>query len=574
MGVFLFLQMKYTPGILLLLLSWLQPLHLSPWVSWHSEVLAFAATVWIFFVVLYERNRSATKSLSIPSIAALPLAILLLTLTQYSLGMIAFGGDAYVHSIYLLTCIFALIAGFNWQSKDVALQSALKTSFPVHQMSIAILAGGVTSVLIAVIQFGDVWGWSEWIVRMPTVGRPGANFGQPNHLATFLVMSIASLVYLFRLQKVSRFFCLFLLLILGSGIAMSGSRSGFLSVSVLSIWWLVKCDGPKLKVRACIFAAAGLGFVFLVLMWPPLVNNIYRNGISDATVSTDSGLRFLLWPQMLEAALDKPLWGWGWGEVSKAHNSVAHHYKSSLPFTYAHNVLLDFAIGIGIPLTALFICVVAFYGFTRMSRSQSRSTWYCIAMYIPLAVHSMFEFPYAYAYFLFPVMLLLGTLEAKLGLSKVINIRLPPITLIAVAVILSMSLAVKEYIGLEEDFQVARFEALRVGSRPAGYESPRTTLLTQLDGVIKCTRLVVAPGMARADIYLLSKTAKRFPWSALQYRYALALALNDNSSEATRQLQIIKAMNDERGYARMMDNWGNLALEKYPELRSVELPPR
>ena len=137
-----------------------------------------------------------------------------------------------------------------------------------------------------------------------------------------------------------------------------------------------------------------------------------------------------------------------------------------------------------------------------------------------------------------------------------------------------MSLAVKEYINLEEDFQVARFEALRVGSRPAGYESPHTTLLTQLDAVVKCARLVISPGMQQEDIDLLGKTAKRFPWSALQYRYALALGLNNNPSEASRQLQIIKAMNDERSYARIWDNWHNLASEKYPQLRSVEQPPR
>ena len=566
--------MKYTLGFLLLFLSWLQPLHLSPWVSWHSEVLAFTATVWIFCVALYEQNRSPSKCLAIPSIAALPLAIVLIILAQYFLGMIAFSGDAFIYSIYLFTCIFALVAGFNWNVTGVELQSGLKTSFPVHQMAIAVLAAGVTSVLIEVIQSLDVWGWSEWIVRMPTIGRPGANLGQPNHLATLLVMSIASLVYLFGLQKVSRTFCIFLLLTLELGIAMSGSRSGLVSISVLSVWWLVKCDAPKLKLRAYVFASAGLSFVFLVLMWPPLVNKIYLNGVSDAMVRTDSGLRFLLWPQMLEAVLEKPLWGWGWGEVSKAHNSIAHHYKSSLPFTYAHNIFLDSAIGMGIPLTVLFIGFIAFYVFTRMSASQSKSTWYCIAMCIPLAVHSMFEFPYAYAYFLFPVMLLLGTLEEKVGLNKVINIRLRLMVLTSAVVILLMSLAVKEYISLEEDFQVARFEALKVGSPPAGYESPRTTLLTQLDGVVKCARLVISPGMEPADIDLLGRTAKRFPWSALQYRYALALALNNNSFEATRQLQIIKAMNDERSYARIMVNWGNLALEKYPQLSYVELPSR
>ncbi|WP_413857737.1 Wzy polymerase domain-containing protein [Candidatus Aalborgicola defluviihabitans] len=42
-------------------------------------------------------------------------------------------------------------------------------------------------------------------------------------------------------------------------------------------------------------------------------------------------------------------------------------------------------------------------------------SWYCLAVVVPVAVHSMVEFPFAYAYFLVPVMFALGALDGHLG---------------------------------------------------------------------------------------------------------------------------------------------------------------
>ncbi len=48
----------------------------------------------------------------------------------------------------------------------------------------------------------------------------------------------------------------------------------------------------------------------------------------------------------------------------------------------------------------------------------SLSPRYCLALTLPVAVHSMLEVPFAYAYFLVPVMFAVGALEGALCPSR------------------------------------------------------------------------------------------------------------------------------------------------------------
>jgi hypothetical protein len=78
--------------------------------------------------------------------------------------------------------------------------------------------------------------------------------------------------------------------------------------------------------------------------------------------------------------------------------------------------------------------------------------------------------------------------------------------------------------------------------------------------------------MPKEDIELTKTVALRYPWPATQNRYALALALNGNSAEATRQLRVMRAQHGERAYAKIKDAWTTLANEQFPQLRVLQLP--
>ncbi|MBI2747875.1 MAG: O-antigen ligase C-terminal domain-containing protein [Burkholderiales bacterium] len=226
----------------------------------------------------------------------------------------------------------------------------------------------------------------------------------------------------------------------------------------------------------------------------------------------------------------------------------------------------------GLPLT-LMICVPAcIWLWRRVCGTKDRLSWYCLALALPLGVHSLLEFPYAYAYFLAPGMVVLGVLEATKAPGSVYLIphRVAIAAWIFVTTVLTWS--VFEYAAAEEDFRVAMFEVKHIGHTPSEYQRPKLVMLTQLGALLEGARIVPAPGMAAQRIELAREVALRFPWPATQNRYALSLALNGNPDEATRQLRIIRSMHGEAQFSTIRENWHDLAQGNYPQLRQVSVP--
>ena len=270
--------------------------------------------------------------------------------------------------------------------------------------------------------------------------------------------------------------------------------------------------------------------------------------------------------------MQRPWFGWGLREVSQAHNAVLSHYASGEPFTYAHNIVLDLAIGLGLPMTALLLGLFAYWAWHRLKAVDASATWYCVAVAIPMAVHSMLEFPFSYIYFLVPVLLVVGMLEAATAPRSIVRLKTSFTTLGAASLFLLMIWSVVEYVAMEEDFRVARFEALRIGQTQSDYSRPKVHLLTQLEVMLAASRMVPSPKMSSADIELLRSAAMRFPWTAIQNRYALSLALNGNPDEAIRQLRVMRAMHGEKHYQALKANWQQQASDKYPQLGQLKLP--
>jgi hypothetical protein len=229
-------------------------------------------------------------------------------------------------------------------------------------------------------------------------------------------------------------------------------------------------------------------------------------------------------------------------------------------------------VGMGLPLTLMFVVVAAVWLCRRVRATKSLTPWYCLAVMLPFGVHSMLEFPFAYTYFLVPVMLAAGVLEASHAPQRLVRVGWWPATVGLVIVAALMAWSVVEYIAIEEDFRVVRFEALHVGQTPSNYERPKINLLNQLDALLDAGRIVPAPGMQPECIELSRKVAMRYPWTATQNRYALSLALNGNPEEALRQLKVMRIMHGEKAYEGIKANWVELSNTKYPQLKDLALP--
>lgn len=564
-------------GTSLLTLSWLLPLHFLPWVSWHSEVLSFFA---VFLLAWHGLLRTAKKDQSskvhIPFIAVPWVALWVVAAIQGATGMVTFGGDVVVFGFYTALCVVCLALGFACvRQASVGLDSCPRSNanLALTCLAISLTAGAFASSMVALVQVLELWESSAWINRMPGgPRRPGGNLGQPNHLATLLLMGMVSLLFLYESGKLKALSSAMIFLVLCMALVASESRTGALSFLLLSGWWFVKNKQVGFRLPPWVMALAGIGFLGFFWAWPSVFSFLQQSVGLEAEVNTKAGSRLVVWPQLLEALSQRPWWGWGVGEVPEAHNAVAHAYAGSDSFSYSHNILLDLALGLGVPLAALLVLMTGIWLWRRVRFANQLLPWYCLAVAIPVAVHSMLEFPFAYAYFLAPVMFVLGVFEGMAKSKTELGFKRRPVAALLLGVSLVGAWSVVEYLSIEADFRVARFEALRVGQTPVSYQRPDVVLLTQLGALLDGTRVSPKPGMTADELALVKNVALRYPWTAMQNRYALSLALNGNPEEAVRQLRVMRAMRGEKIYGEIRANWNGLAQEKYPQLRELKLP--
>ena len=551
-------------------LGWLTPFHFPPWISWHAEALVFLAVfmaAWVSIVRLPGQGATA-RSIELPAIIW-PFAVLaLLAVVQRFTGLMTFWGDVLVVWFYAALCITCLMLGFAAVPGHTEKRGS---DSPVMLLALALVVAGVASTVLALAQTFELWESSPWIARMPDLQRPGGNLSQPNHLATLLLMALASVVFLHESKKLSALPGALLVFVFGLGLAVTGSRAGMLGFFALLAWWLAKRSKIGSQTPPSVAAAVAAGFALLFGLWPRFYALVELSGTAKLRL-LDSGGRVQVWPQIVEAILEKPWWGWGIREVARAQNSVVHAYPFSLPFTYSHNLVLDLAIWLGLPLAAILVLAGGVWFWRRAVAANQLLPWYCLAVAIPLAVHSMVEYPFAYAYFLAPAMFLLGIMEATLGVPPVFRLK-RPIAVAALFVTSALLLwSAVEYFRIEEDFRVVRFEALHIGQTPAGYKKPDVVLLTQLGALLEGGRITPRPGMSADELLLARNVALHYPWTATQNRYALALALNGQPAEAIRQLRVMRVFYGEKMYQEIKANWQALAKDKYPQLRELQLP--
>jgi O-antigen ligase len=563
----------YIFSCLVLFAAWMLPLHIPPWISWHNEIFAFSSIFLMAGTAIKEQYSARKRIFFVPKIAWTLAVLCIVTVVQLAVQRIEFIGDAITLNFYLLLCFLSIVIGYEAATRNNPKPDLIL--FPAKKLAMLLMLGAAFSVIAALVQSLDVWDSTDWVARMPNSRRPGGNLVQPNQLATLLMMGIASVCYLYEARKTGGGLALLLLFVLTSGVAVTESRTGVLSYVLLAGWLLTWRKKAELRTAPWV-VVIGCSVLFALLWaWPIFIAFVQSGGMTAADVvqvNLSAGTRLVVWPQLMEAVLQKPWFGWGLLGVSEAHNAVLDHYATAEPFTYAHNIILDMAVGMGLPLTLLLVTVTAVWLWRRVRATKSLVPWYCLAVMLPFGVHSMLEFPFAYAYFLVPVMFAVGVLEATLAPQSVVRIGWWPAAVGFGVVAALMAWTVVEYIAIEEDFRVVRFEALRVGQTPGDYERPKIYLLTQLDALLEAGRIVPAPGMTAGRVELARKIAMRYPWTATQNRYALSLALNGYPQEALRQLKVMRVMHGEAAYKGIRSNWTELANTKYPQLQGLAPP--
>lgn len=564
-GRFHFLAaIAFAAALLALGLSWLAPNHYPPWTSFHGEAFAFAALI---FSCAARLLACPVRHWKVPALFGLGAAAILSL--QWYAGQIAYGGEAVLSAMY--------IVGACW-SWWLGRSSTPNTPFAKDELdwlSFVILLGAVTTVFVGILQ---------WLRLETSLGvfavdrgpdmRAYGNLGQPNHMATLCSMAAIVAIGQFRSGRLKARHCLLLLAWFALGVTASESRSGLLGAVLAGCLLLLLARGFDRRRQIMGAAAAWLALVSVGTLCWPAINSLLYLSAARATqqMANDSG-RLTMWKQSLAAIQASPWYGHGWHQTMLAQKLAAVTVSGWQATDYAHNLVLDLAIWVGIPLAVVLVVAGLGWFLARMANVTKDRELFVLIATVPFAVHSLFEFPYAYAYFLFPVCWLYGRAQAESagpsarpGLKR--HNYVGAIVLIGYTV---MGLVIfQDYMAVEEDYRVMRFELRRVGRTPAGYESPKIEVLTQLDAILKAGRLAPVRNMPAADLEMMRKASERNGWATLDLGYAVALALNGDVSEASRRLRLIRKVYGEESGRQAVMLFREFA-DKYPELRQIQL---
>lgn len=562
-SVFFWCKATAILGMLLLSTSWLVPNHYRPWPSFHSELMAFIAVTLLLISCLLN---TSTKAMPWPKVAFFLLCVAVIPWLQLALGVIRYGGDAFVVTLYFAGLLGAVLVGYAYKEAPSGVE--VSVSGLMH----AIWIGALGSAAIGLFQWFSLTGELSFFITESSLGeRVTGNLSQSNHLSTLLLLGLVALAFVHEQRVIGSRVLLLAASLLSAVVVLTQSRTGILGAIAIALFLLLKRKQFVSRLAAH-WLVAWLALLISASQLLPVLSELLLMGGDRGVAFTDSSGRWQLWKQFLYGLVQEPWFGYGWNQSAKAQMVGAIVYQGDLPSEYAHNFVIDLLVWNGIPLGLLLIAAASYWLINRAWRSHGTAAVYAMAMLMPLLVHCLLEYPFTYGYFLLPAGLMVGVIEANLSSGATAIIKKRTVWSLMVFWFVAGSSFVYEYFLIEEDFRIVRFKEMRVGTAPADYVVPDIWISSHMAAMLKAARTQAKPNMAPEDLENLREVAERFVYVPLTYRYALALGLNGDADGATKKMVLIRGLYGENLYQLTKESLRNEAKAKFPELEAVKTP--
>lgn len=561
-SVFFWLKASACAGMLLLCLAWLVPNHYRPWPSFHSELLAFLGTT----LLLCSRLLAGASRLQWPRIALFVLSVALVPWLQFAVGVTQYGGDALTVSLYFAGLLGAMAVGFTHQQFKAAPEGSCTGLMHV------LWVGALVSAAIGLVQWLSLHDEFTLLITEGTLGdRAMGNLAQSNHLSTLLLLGAVALACVFEKRVIGTTAFVLGVAFLSAVLVLTQSRTGMLSVGVLTLFLWFKRRHHSARWPAAVPVLWALVFLLTTQLLPKLSEFLLMGG-DRGVAFTDSSGRWQLWKQFVYGILQEPWLGYGWNQSVRAQMAGAIAYPGELTSDYAHNLVIDLLAWNGLPLGLLLIGLGVYWCVSRAWRVRGTDAIYAMACLMPVLVHSLLEYPFAYGYFLLPAGVMVGIIEASLPERQSIVVKTRTIWGLLSLWVVVGSYFVWEYFLIEEDFRIVRFEAMRIGKTQADYEIPSIWMSSHMAAMLKATRQPAKLNMEKQHLENLRQVTERFAYGALTYRYALALGLNGDPAGATHQMALIHGLYGESYYQLTKAELRDEAKVKFPQLQLVTTP--
>ena len=472
-------------------------------------------------------------------------------LIQYAAGMIPFVGSAWMSTAYIFGFLLSLVIGARWERIAPGQVGVF--------IFIAVSIAAIISVGLEMHQWLRFDTLEIWVMRIGESGRPFANMGQPNQLATLLLWSLLACAWALESGTVRPSIVILVALYVLFGVALTESRTAWLGLAFLMVaaWKWKNLSSHKFMP----WVVTGLALFFvLVVLNLQLLNDVLLLDRSTSFVTRTAGeKRLSIYLLFAENAIQKPFFGYGWNQSRLAHLAS----RSDEPFLddlydYSHNLFLDLILWSGIPLGLLASFGILYFVF-RIFKKINDLKGALLALFVALiGIHAMLELPLYYAYFLLPTGLVLGALCHRYDFGGGISIhRRLIISLISLS-FLFLVLVVKDYFEIESNFQAFQFERARIGTLPKR-EAPDVIVITQLRDFLKFARMDPRKGVGDVELQWMIDVTNTYPSPANMLNLIEFLVLNDKLNEAQKWMMRAQRVSSENQYKIIKTIWENKA---------------
>lgn len=353
-----------------------------PWTSFDSEVYVLWSGFFLFIILLlYKNNKIILSRLSI-----VLFLLLIYSLLQYKIY--SFKQDYIIINCVILFILFLSIISSTLLDNKKNI---------IYMMVATLVSAAFFNSLISFLQFLNLTENLIFISEAKSK-RYSGNLGQPNHMGTLVIIGICGTLFFYNKYKIKLILLLLPLLVVGG--ALSQSRTMYISLLIIFIFILYYTKKNIVeKVYSYLF--------FLVILLFSIVNyslKFFTNNKIDIVkrIHLDSS-RFDLYKDFFSTVDKIGLIGNGFSSLEKFiffNGKYYNYYVGSF-----HNIFLDtfFYWGVVGLLLLLYIMVCFFNFYIRLSKS---SDVLLLLLIIPIFVHSFFEFPLNYAYFILPIVII------------------------------------------------------------------------------------------------------------------------------------------------------------------------
>jgi len=563
----------------MLALGWLLPNHYYPWLSFHSDAWVALTMSLASFAVIWRSGQVVAWH----RITILLALLLCVPWLQHIFGLVPISGTAWISSAYLLGLLLAILTGALWESHSpsqlgdglflaIGIAALVSVSLQLQQMQQLVGVSSVSSAGSGLQQSLQLDGLGLWTMGSDT-DRPHANLGQPNQLATLLLWGLLAAAWGHIRKRVNATITLAMMLFLLFGIALTGSRTAWVGVVLLvgAVWWWRKL---WISNRWPWFAT-GLGLYFVACVvsvgWLRQILLDHSQMDVDRLLRFSSEIRPLVWSVFLDAAWQRPWFGYGWNQTALAQMAAASdHPPLHGAFTYGHNLFLDLVLWCGIPLGLLISASLIWWFWERLRTVKSAEDAVPLLVLLVVANHAMLELPLYYAYFLLPTGMLMGVLNTRMGVQPILLMGRRNLLALWFAATAILALIIRDYTRIEPSYQTLRLEwsGMQI-TLPVG--PPEVLLLTQWRDYIKFARMEPKPGVSDRDLAWMRQLTGLFPGVVFFHKFATFLALNQHPEEAQLWLRRMCKTVPTQGCQDVQTIWANQALQ-YPAIAAIPWP--